>query len=1283
MNNSKHSRFGWILTILAVTLSVIALISLAARWFVYDIEHYREAIASQISKVLNLDISIAEINGQVDFINPVIYAQQVQLTTDKNSNRPLQVEQMEIVIDILSSALHAAPRISSVQMAGIELVISTDLENKLVRLPQIDRQWSLPERQFNPTQLLTKAISVDYFDLGFHDVLIHWDNKYDEIRQSFRVKHFIISPELHQTQLNLVTELPQTLGQNLNLTTTLDHNIINPAGEFYIRSEGLKLAGIYRLAGIQAAHDGQLQTELWGYASYRGGLESLVGTLSLNNYLTPNYSISHLSTDVHWQAEEDSRELGFANLSLQSDAAIIENADLAIFQIQDKDNYFSNLRIYADHLSPSIYNQLLSYMQTNLSIEHSSAKTVEHRQMIDLILQTSHSSDWFATPHRWPPVALPKSFADLPQPLSGQLELMLNDIRVNKDGRAVPQNLERIEVSGTYKGNAEHSEWNLAQLYIKGTDSTLSGNIIYTIKNNKDKHLQSSLQLNNLSALEVKQWIPPQTLHPELENWLNNGLRGGTIEQVELSIDGNPDFPFAQDAGLWRVQAQASDLDLLYRNKDPALKELNLDFLLENRTLKIRADNLRTMDFYSEDATVLIEDITEPYIEIYGQGRGPLADILSYVTTSGLINPDSLLISNLAADGNVNMNLKVMTPLSRAVERETYVEGYIDLDGASLKLKTSELDFKQLQGRLYFNKLGGRSDNIQALLNDTYPLTASAEANEGSTLLKLETRMPFPIDYLQTASLPANIFNSAADTWRAELLIPPLHATPPGALQLKLNSDLETLAVNAPAPLYKRAGERIDTTLIVNIKEDSKDYQLDYGNRLRLVLQMDEAETITGLLYFSPHIAYPYEADEDNSFVVRGVIPRISINEWMDWLENHQPTTAQPTRYTQDIDVLINELVWNTSTANYVSMTIKKQQDKTLVALKSDEVKGNISFPLDSDQRVYIDLEHLILNGDSLSSETRKPDPTTLPLISMKIDRLKIGDFDVENLKALFSPITNGVQITSIDFNKSTGDDKASIRAHLEGEWTQIDEQDYSNFKFLLQSDDYGQLLRNWNFYSGIRGGQGQVNGQLQWDNNPVDFEIDQLRGPVELRIKDGSVKTIEPGGVGRLFGLFNLNVLARRLTLDFKDVFDKGFEFNNLQGTLEFNEADLITQNLSISGPAMNMKISGRTGISQRDYDQTIIVVPHVGTNVALATAFLGGPLTAATVFLISKVTAMDSFVDKIITLEYTLKGSWEKPEINFISAPVAQKIDPVGTIRSSARNIRGIINKIFSGKR
>ena len=69
----------------------------------------------------------------------------MELSSPETSTSPLLVDQMEVVIDLFGSLLNAEPRIHSVRMAGIELAISTDLENGLLRLPQIDKEFQIPQ----------------------------------------------------------------------------------------------------------------------------------------------------------------------------------------------------------------------------------------------------------------------------------------------------------------------------------------------------------------------------------------------------------------------------------------------------------------------------------------------------------------------------------------------------------------------------------------------------------------------------------------------------------------------------------------------------------------------------------------------------------------------------------------------------------------------------------------------------------------------------------------------------------------------------------------------------------------------------------------------------------------------------------------------------------------------------------------------------------------------------------------------------------------------------------
>ena len=57
----------------------------------------------------------------------------------------------------------------------------------------------------------------------------------------------------------------------------------------------------------------------------------------------------------------------------------------------------------------------------------------------------------------------------------------------------------------------------------------------------------------------------------------------------------------------------------------------------------------------------------------------------------------------------------------------------------------------------------------------------------------------------------------------------------------------------------------------------------------------------------------------------------------------------------------------------------------------------------------------------------------------------------------------------------------------------------------------------------------------------PRDDLLESLDGEVQVRIGSGQLAEVKPGA-GRVFGLMSIAALPRRLALDFRDVFGKGF---------------------------------------------------------------------------------------------------------------------------------------------
>src|SRR4029079_8254349 len=90
------------------------------------------------------------------------------------------------------------------------------------------------------------------------------------------------------------------------------------------------------------------------------------------------------------------------------------------------------------------------------------------------------------------------------------------------------------------------------------------------------------------------------------------------------------------------------------------------------------------------------------------------------------------------------------------------------------------------------------------------------------------------------------------------------------------------------------------------------------------------------------------------------------------------------------------------------------------------------------------------------------------------------------------------------------------------------------------------------------------------------------------------------------------LSALPRRLTLDFRDVFNKGLAFDDIKGDFVVIDGNAYTDNLKLTGPVAEIGIIGRTGLRDHDYHQQAVVTSEP-SNLLPTVGLLGGAAVAA----------------------------------------------------------------------
>jgi uncharacterized protein YhdP len=205
---------------------------------------------------------------------------------------------------------------------------------------------------------------------------------------------------------------------------------------------------------------------------------------------------------------------------------------------------------------------------------------------------------------------------------------------------------------------------------------------------------------------------------------------------------------------------------------------------------------------------------------------------------------------------------------------------------------------------------------------------------------------------------------------------------------------------------------------------------------------------------------------------------------------------------------------------------------------------------------------------------------------------------------------------------------------------------------FTLTLVDSGALLERLGMGKVLRGGKGTFAGSVAWPGSPLSPDTAKMSGEIKVAIDTGQFLKASPGAA-RLLGVFSLQSLQRRLLLDFRDLFEEGFVFDNVTGDLKLGAGVATTNNLRMRGPAAVVLMEGEADIERETQNLRVVVVPEINAGTAsLAYAFINPAIGLGTFlaqYFLSKPIAEAS------TREFRVTGPWDDPKVERVERGVA----------------------------
>ena len=198
-----------------------------------------------------------------------------------------------------------------------------------------------------------------------------------------------------------------------------------------------------------------------------------------------------------------------------------------------------------------------------------------------------------------------------------------------------------------------------------------------------------------------------------------------------------------------------------------------------------------------------------------------------------------------------------------------------------------------------------------------------------------------------------------------------------------------------------------------------------------------------------------------------------------------------------------------------------------------------------------------------------------------------------------------------------------------------------------LDVADIGKFLTRLGWPDAMRGGTATLEGPISWSGNPTRLDIPSLSGQLKLEAKDGRFRQIEPG-VAKLLGILSLQALPRRVTLDFRDVFSKGFSFDRISANVQITSGVAETQDFMMQGSAAHVAMRGQVDLARETQSLVVRVTPSLSESIAIAGAIVNPAIGVAA--LIAQKALKDPF-SQIASFEYAVSGTWVDPVIARVS--------------------------------
>jgi len=762
-------------------------------------------------------------------------------------------------------------------------------------------------------------------------------------------------------------------------------------------------------------------------------------------------------------------------------------------------------------------------------------------------------------------------------------------------------------------------------------------------------------QLSRADGKATARYLPlSAVMGARTREWVATGVLAGEASDARLRLRGDlRDFPFVDpQKGQFLVTAKVSDAVLDYAAGWPRIEAIEANLMFERDKIEITGHRGTILGVPISNVRVTLPSMLDPdpRLIVDGSAEGPTALFLDYVRESPVRRMTGGLADSFTSLGRGRLRLRLELVLHEMSRSK--IAGEYQFSGNEITLDARLPPIQRAGGRIGFTESSFTVGDVRGQLFGGDVRISGGSRPDSSVVVAAEGRA--------TADGLRPLFDHP---WRRRLAGSTRYTASAtvkeGRSQLTLDSTLEGLSTTFPAPLSKAASEVLPLRMEVFPGEGRDRISVALGPAtgrivavefLRAMQAGGPAAAAAGgpimqlqrtVVTLNPVTGETPRIPERRGLTVRGSLPALDLDRWLPVLaEGGAAGSVVSDGASYDVRVgVLDALGKRMRSVDLQGITDGSGWSATV---STGEFAGDLVYRNEGNGRLVARFSRFALPEESPGA---KPGEgiKDLPAVDIVADNFthrgrKLGRVEVQ--------ARHEGRDWRIDKMSMTNSDSALTGSGL---WKQADAS-RTSLAFKLDVSDLGQFLDRIGTPDHIKGGRAKLEGTLNWNGDPVTMDFATLGGALQLQAEDGQFLEIEPG-VGKLVSLMSLQMLPRRLTMDFRDVFSKGFQFDSITGSMAIERGVMASKDFHMNGPAADVAMNGQVDLSLETQNLNVKVIPQLGDSASTVVGLLN-PIAGVATLIAGRL--MKNPLGKAFAFDYRVSGTWTDPKVEKLQPSV-----------------------------